>query len=159
MPATSTDSKDKVSLRQYAELLLRYAVRQKRLFFITGILLLGNIGLQLANPQILRYFIDEATQGSPLNRLLAAAGLFIVIALVQQVVSVLATYASGRLGWISTNSLRSDLAGHALHLDMSFHNEHTPGEMIERIDGDANQLGQFFSSLVVHMLESTLLLV
>ena len=158
MPATSTDSKDKVSLRQYAELLLRYAVRQKRLFFITGILLLGNIGLQLANPQILRYFIDEATQGSPLNRLLAAAGLFIVIALVQQVVSVLATYASGRLGWISTNSLRSDLAGHALHLDMSFHNEHTPGEMIERIDGDANQLGQFFSSLVVHMLESTLLL-
>lgn len=158
MPATSTDSKDKVSLRQYAELLLRYAVRQKRLFFITGILLLGNIGLQLANPQILRYFIDEATQGSPLNRLLAAAGLFIVIALVQQVVSVLTTYASGRLGWISTNSLRSDLAGHALRLDMSFHNEHTPGEMIERIDGDANQLGQFFSSLVVHMLESTLLL-
>lgn len=159
MPPASTDSKDEVSLRQYAELLLRYAVRQKRLFFIAGILLLGNIGLQLANPQILRYFIDEATQGSPLSLLLTAAGLFIVIALVQQVVSVLATYASGRLGWTATNSLRSDLAGHALHLDMSFHNEHTPGEMIERIDGDANQLGQFFSSLVVHMLESTLLLV
>ena len=159
MPPTSTDSKDEVSLRQYAELLLRYATRQKGLFFIAAVLLMGNIGLQLANPQILRYFIDEATQGSPLNRLLAAAGLFIIIALVQQIVSVLATYASGKVGWMATNALRSDLAGHALHLDMSFHNEHTPGEMIERIDGDANQLGQFFSSLVVHVLESVLLLV
>ena len=159
MPPTSTDSKDEVSLRQYAELLLRYATRQKGLFFIAAVLLMGNIGLKLANPQILRYFIDEATQGSPLNRLLAAAGLFIIIALVQQIVSVLATYASGKVGWMATNALRSDLAGHALRLDMSFHNEHTPGEMIERIDGDANQLGQFFSSLVVHVLESVLLLV
>ena len=65
---------------------------------------------------------------------------------------------AGRVAWTATNALRSDLARHALHLDMSFHNEHTPGEMIERIDGDAKQLGQFFSTFVIHVMGSLLLL-
>ena len=154
----SAGRKDSVGVRQYAELLIRYVANQKRLFAIVAVLLLGSIGLQLANPQILRYFIDEATKGSPLSRLLFAAGLFIAIAVLQQVVNVLATYTSGRVAWTATNALRSDLARHALHLDMSFHNEHTPGEMIERIDGDAKQLGQFFSTFVIHVMGSLLLL-
>ena len=154
----SAGRKDSVGVRQYAELLIRYVANQKRLFAIVAVLLLGSIGLQLANPQILRYFIDEATKGSPLSRLLFAAGLFIGIAVLQQVVTVLATYTSGRVAWTATNALRSDLARHALHLDMSFHNEHTPGEMIERIDGDAKQLGQFFSTFVIHVMGSLLLL-
>ncbi len=128
------------------------------MFAIVSFLLLTSIGLQLVNPQILRYFIDEAATGSPVSRLLMTASLFIAIALLQQMVNVLATYVSGRVAWTATNALRSDLARHAFHLDMSFHNEHTPGEMIERIDGDANQLGRFFSTLVVHVLGSLLLL-
>ena len=156
--STSTGQDDSVGVRQYAELLLRYVANQKLLFAIVAVLLFGNIGLQLVNPQILRFFIDEATKGSPLTRLLIAACLFIVIALLQQVVNLLATYASGRVAWTATNALRSDLARHALHLDMSFHNEHTPGEMIERIDGDARQLGQFFSTFIIHVLGSMLLL-
>ena len=117
----SAGQQDRVGVRQYAELLTRYVANRKRLFAIVAVLLLTSIGLQLANPQILRYFIDEATKGSPLSRLLIAACLFIAIALLQQVVSVLATYASGRVAWSATNALRSDLARHAFHLDMSFH--------------------------------------
>ena len=64
------------------------------------------------------------------------------VALVQQFVGVLATYTSGQVGWNATNALRSDLARHALSLDMPFHNSHTPGEMIERIDGDSETLGR-----------------
>ena len=97
--------------------------------------------------------------GSPLGRLLIAACLFVAIAILQQIASVLATYTSGKVAWTATNALRSDLARHAFHLDMSYHNEHTPGEMIERIDGDANQLGRFFSTFVVHIVGSLLLLI
>ena len=77
----------------------------------------------------------------------------------QQVVNVLATYTGGRVGWTATNALRGDLAGHCLSLDMSFHNDRTPGEMIERIDGDANELGGFFSTFVIHLLGNAVLLV
>ena len=84
--------------------------------------------------------------------------LFTAVALVQQAINVIATYTSGRVGWTATNALRGDLARHCLRLDMPFHNDHTPGEMIERIDGDAEELGSFFSTFVVHVLGSVLLL-
>ena len=140
-------------------MLVTYLRPQKALVAVVAVSLMANIGLQLVNPQLLRYFIDEARSGSPLGRLVAVAVLFTVVALVQQVFNVVATYTSGRVGWTATNALRGDLARHCLHLDMSFHNNRTPGEMIERIDGDSEQLGSFFSTFVIHILGSMVLLV
>ena len=115
-------------------------------------------GSQLVGPQILRYFIDEALGGSPVVNLVWIAVLFTAVALFQQAVNVVTTYTSGRVGWTATNALRGDLARHCMKLDMSFHNRRTPGEMIERIDGDAEELGGFFSTFVIHILGSTILL-
>ena len=154
-----TGQRMKVPIRQYGALLLKYVRQQKGIVALASVLILTNIGLQLVNPQIMRYFIDEAVAGSPLGRLVAAAGVFIAVALVQQFVGVLATYTSGQVGWNATNALRSDLARHALSLDMPFHNSRTPGEMIERIDGDAETLGGFFSTFAIHILGNLIMLV
>ena len=111
-----TGPRTKVPARQYGALLLKYFRQQKGIVALASVLILTNIGLQLVNPQIMRYFIDEAVTGSPLGTLMAAAGLFVVVALVQQVVGVVATYTSGQVGWNATNALRSDLARHALEI-------------------------------------------
>ncbi len=156
---TVSPPRTRVPLRRYAGLLWTYLRPQKALVAVVVVSLLGNIGLQLISPQILRYFIDEALEGSAFGRLVWIAVLFTAVALVQQAVNVIATYTSGRVGWTATNALRGDLARHCLRLDMSFHNEHTPGEMIERVDGDAEELGSFFSTFVVHILGTVILLV
>ena len=153
-----TGPRTKVPVRQYGALLLKYLRQQKGIVALASALILTNIGLQLVNPQIMRYFIDEAVAGSPLRNLMVAAGIFVAVALVQQFVGVLATYTSGQVGWNATNALRSDLARHALSLDMPFHNSRTPGEMIERIDGDAETLGGFFSTFAVHILGNVIML-
>jgi ABC-type multidrug transport system fused ATPase/permease subunit len=75
-----------------------------------------------------------------------------------QIFSVTATYLGESVGWTSTNNLRADLALHCLRLDMSFHNDRTPGEMIERIDGDVVDLAIFFGQFVVKILGNLLLL-
>jgi ATP-binding cassette, subfamily B, bacterial len=80
------------------------------------------------------------------------------IALVQQVFSVSSVYMSENLGWSATNLLRADLVNHCLRLDMIFHNQHTPGEMIERIDGDVTTLSNLFSQFVIQVLSNALLL-
>ena len=60
----------------------------------------------------------------------------------------------------ATNRLRNDShLLHTLHLDPGFHNSHTPGEMIERVDGDVALLGNFFSRFVVNLLGNAVLLI
>ena len=148
----------KPTTSQYIELLGTYLRPQRRRALGLALLLLLSTGLQLLNPQVLRYFIDTAVAGGALRLLLTAAALFIFIALVSQVVGVAATYVGEVVGWTATNALRADLAQHCLELDMSFHNDRTPGELIERIDGDVNTLSNFFSRFVVLVLGSALLL-
>ncbi|MGH2544847.1 MAG: ABC transporter ATP-binding protein [Ardenticatenaceae bacterium] len=148
-----------ISLRQYTTLLLDYLRPQGRKAALLAVLLLGSIGLQLLNPQILRHFIDSAMSGGRGEVLVRAALLLLAVGLTNQVLSALATYVGADVGWSATNLLRADLALHCLNLDMPFHNERTPGELIERIDGDVTALSNFFSQFVIRVLGSALLLV
>ena len=107
----------------------------------------GGIGLSLLNPQILRYFIDTAKAGGALQNLLIAGGLFLTVGIFGQVVTLISSYLGQDVGWRATNRMRGDLAFHCLNLDMSFHQQYTPGEMVERVDGDTTALSNFFRNL------------
>jgi ATP-binding cassette, subfamily B, bacterial len=147
-----------ISLQAYRALFVDYLRPQRARVIWLAVLLMGNIALQLINPQIMRSFLDLALAGGEMQTLTTLAIIFILIALVQQVVAVGVTYVGENVGWTATNLLRYDLARHCLYLDMAFHSEHTPGEMIERIDGDINALSQFFSQFALQVLSSVLLL-
>lgn len=141
----------------FGGLLAEYLRPQRLRVLGLAVLLFANIGLQLVNPLIMRRFLDTALAGQT-DFLSQMALLFIVIALIQQAVAVAATYVSEQVGWTATNLLRYDLARHLVNLDMSFHNQHSPGELIERVDGDINALSQFFSQFVVQVVGNALLL-
>lgn len=147
------------SRKRYRELLARYLKPQWRRVAVLAVLLLINLGMQLANPQILATFIDRALAGNALENLLSIAALFIGLALATQGIVLGETYVAGNLSQISTNRLRTDLLRHCLHLDLSFHNARTPGELIERVDGDVNTLGNFLSRFLIDLLGSGLLLI
>lgn len=147
-------------LNSYRQLLITYLTPQRSRVTALAALLLTSIALQIANPQLLRYFIDTAQNPqSEMRGLVIAAALFIAIALVTQLLSLGATYVSENVAWSATNELRADLALHCLRLDLAFHKAHTPGEMIERLDGDVTALANFFSQFVVRVLGNVLLMV
>ncbi len=52
----------KIPLKPYWELLARYLKPQRLWLALLAALVFGKIGLRLANPQIMRSFIDTATQ-------------------------------------------------------------------------------------------------
>ena len=143
---------------QYRSLLATYLKPQGRRVGALAALLLGSIALQLINPQILRAFIDAVTNPHPSGPLTGIALLFIALAIGQQVLSVAATYVGERVAWTATNHLRTDLTLHCLRLDLSFHKARTPGELIERIDGDVTAMANFFSQFVIQILGSLVLL-
>ena len=148
----------KIPLKQYWNLLVDYLKPQRGRVAKLAIVLLSSIGLQILNPQILRYFIDTTVAGGSEQDLVRAALLFTCVALVTQVLAVAATYFGENVAWTATNALRADLAEYCLRLDLSFHKSRTPGELVERVDGDVNAVSQFFSQFTINVLCNLILL-
>lgn len=145
------------SFRRHGDLLVAYLSPQRPRVLLLTALLLASIGLQLANPQIVSLFIDTAQKGGPAAALTWVAVAFLAVALVQQMAVLGTMYISAVVGWEATNRLRADLMRHCLRLDLPFHKSHTPGELIERIDGDVTLLANFFSQFAISLLGNGLL--
>ncbi|OMF07983.1 ABC transporter [Paenibacillus amylolyticus] len=138
--------------------LLRYLKPVKGRLALLLIMLLTSTGLQLLNPQIIKRFIDTAESGGVLTNLVQLAGIFLVVAVFNQLITVAVSYLGNDVAWRATNQLRGDLLKHCLRLDMRFHNEKTPGEMIERVDGDVTSISNFFAMFIVQVIGSFVLL-
>ena len=148
-----------IPLKRYWNLLVQYLRPQWGTVLLLAVLLLSSIGLQLLNPQILRSFIDAVVAGREVRALIGKAVLFLGVAVATQAISLGVTYLGETVAWKATNALRLDLTTHCLKLDMAFHKTHTPGELIERIDGDTGMLAGFFSEMALQLLANGLLAV
>ena len=127
-------------------------------FTLLAVLILGGIGFQLAGPQLIRSFIDTASAHGAQPKLLLFALAALGAAIANELMGAAATFIGQDVGWAATNRIREDLALHLLRLDMSYHNLHTPGEFIERIDGDLTNLSNFFAIVLLKVVGSALLL-
>ena len=61
--------------------------------------------------------------------------------------------------WRTTNDLRLYMTRHVLTLDHEFHRTHTPGELIQRVDGDVSSVSDFLGQVVPRALGATFLVV
>ena len=148
-----------IPVRAYLNLLQKYLRPLRGRMVLLSVAVFFDIGLQLVNPQLIRSFIDRAIAGDDSSALIPIAVAFIAIAVVQQGMAVWATYLAEDVGWSATNALRADLADHVVRLDLGFHKGHSPGELIERIDGDVTNLSNFFSAMTLKVGGNGLLIV
>ncbi|MGE5579439.1 MAG: ABC transporter ATP-binding protein [Bacillota bacterium] len=125
---------------------------------LLAVLLIISTALQVWSPQVIRDFIDAAVGGSSFAVLQRLAALYTALAVGQRLFSAWGQYLGDDVGWRATNSLRSDLIGHCLSLGPSFHKAHSPGELVERIDGDSASLAELFSRLVAGLAANALFL-
>lgn len=147
-----------IPLKSYTNLLKKYLLPQRNRVIWLTLTLFSTIALQLINPQIISYFIDTAVAGGSTKKLYTAAFIFIAVALLIQLFSICAKYLSENVAWTATNALRSDLVTHCLYLNFSFYKSRTPGELIERVDGDVNALSRFFSQFIIDIIGNIILL-
>lgn len=143
---------------EFTSLLQTYLWPQRGRVAALSIVLFTNIVLQLVSPQLLRTFLDTAQSSEPLDALTTIALLFLGVVLLNLLLSPLVTYLSELVGWTALNRLRADLTLHCLRLDLGFHTTRTPGELIERVDGDVNALANFFSQFIIRIFGNGLIL-
>ncbi|MEO8083045.1 MAG: ABC transporter ATP-binding protein [Ardenticatenales bacterium] len=140
-------------------ILTRYLLPLRSRAALLFVIMLVDISLDLVNPQLQRAFIDGAVGGVPAGDLVRLAAIFVGIAFVLQGLYVSAGLVSAELAQTATNRMREDLLEHVLSLDLAFHGRHTPGELIERIDGDVATLSNFLSRFLLELVGSTFLVV
>ncbi|WP_420328699.1 ABC transporter ATP-binding protein [Mameliella sp.] len=75
---------------------------------------------------------------------LAVMAIFFVRAVASIVQKVLLT----RVSQMSMGDIRQDLLEHLMRLDPGFHQEHGPGYLIQRVEGDVNAIAKVWSTLV-----------
>ncbi|MDQ4133083.1 MAG: ABC transporter ATP-binding protein/permease [Actinomycetota bacterium] len=122
-------------------------------------LLFVALALRLAMPALLGRFVDEAIAARPLSRLTTIAVVYVSTALLVEGLQLAVTWGSVNLSWRAGNRLRERLARHAVRLEMGWHGRHSPGQLIERIDGDVEALVVFFTNVLVHVVGNTVLMV
>jgi ABC-type multidrug transport system fused ATPase/permease subunit len=140
----------------------RLVLRQLRPGRRAGLALLAVIlaatALPLAAPLLTRRFVDGAIAGESTRLLMMVALGYLGLAVSGQLARMLTAWLASRLAWDGTNRLRERMADHALDLDMAYHGQRTPGEMIERVDGDVVALSDFTVAFLLDVVVSLLLL-
>lgn len=126
-----------------------------------GVAALAGLGaaLPLAGPLVVRRIVDRAQAGADADELTGLAVAFLALAVATQLVAVLVAWAATTVAWRAANDLRIDLARHVLDLDHGFHRSHTPGELIQRIDGDVTAVSDLLGRVLVRALGAVLLVV
>ncbi|GAA4606194.1 ABC transporter ATP-binding protein [Actinoallomurus liliacearum] len=114
--------------------------------------------LPLAAPQLTRRFVDDAIGGASTRHLMFVAVGYLALTVAGQGARTLTAWLASRLAWDGTNRLRERLAEHALGLDLGFHGRRTPGELIERVDGDVVAIAEFVVAFLLDVVAGALLL-
>ncbi|MDH3681745.1 MAG: ABC transporter ATP-binding protein/permease [Acidimicrobiia bacterium] len=109
----------------------------------------ANSALVLTGPAILATLIDRGAEGAARADLLLLAGAFLAVAVVSQLAAVSVAYLSTSVAWETANTLRYQMAEHVLGLDHEFHRSHSPGELVQRVDGDVSSVSDFLAIVFV----------
>ncbi|WP_152363940.1 ABC transporter ATP-binding protein [Microlunatus speluncae] len=116
-------------------------------------------GLPVLAPQLTKRFVDEAIAGSALGPLLILAGGYLLLAVGGLAARTFTGWLANGWTWDGTNRLREQLTDHVLGLDLEEHSRSSPGELIERVDGDVMAIANFLVAFVMDVVVSVLLLI
>ncbi|MEO6123537.1 MAG: ABC transporter ATP-binding protein, partial [Ilumatobacteraceae bacterium] len=113
-----------------------------------GALIAVSSALTLVGPLVIRQIVDRARAGTESGPVARLAVLFLLIALTTQLIAVAVSWFATVTAWRTTNTIRIDMSRHVLSLDHEFHRRHTPGELIQRVDGDVTSVSDFLGKVV-----------
>jgi ATP-binding cassette subfamily B protein len=113
-----------------------------------GALVAAGSGLILTGPLIVRSIVDRATSGTTTSQLSRLAVLFLIVAVATQLINMAVAWMATISAWHTTNGIRIRLARHVLGLSHAFHRQHTPGELIQRVDGDVTSVSDFMGRVI-----------
>lgn len=145
-------------IKKYRELISKYTKKLSYDIALLALVMAFQSIVTLVIPKVLSKYVDELTLRKTTNTIIVLIIIFITLNLFQKMLSLFSIHISQKIGWKSTNRLRSELLKHCINLDIEFFKDHNAGELVDRIDGDASALFDFFALIPLSIINSTFLL-
>ncbi len=117
-----------------------------------GLILVVSSGLGLLPPLLLKRAIDVNIAGSDFNGLLITVGLYVLLQLATFGVNYLMLVVLESLGVRIVSSLKEQLFGHMLGLDIAYFDQHPVGRLIARVESDTEAIRRLFTSTMFTVL-------
>lgn len=138
---------------------MKEPVYEKKWWFVLlFLLLLSETVLSLLMPEILSVYIDNLEIKGDIWLVSCALGYCFSV-FIRGCVSTCNTYISESLGWKLCDHLRVDLFKRIFNFNVQYHKSSQEGGFLERIEGDVNFLIGFFSSMMVDIFSSALMVI
>lgn len=115
-------------------------------------------GIILTLPILMKIAVDRHIATQEVSGLLAVAGLYIGLTLIQWLTSFLQSFLAGKTGQRVVHAMRRDLHSRVLSHSLAFFRRERIGEVMSRITNDVNSLAEFVSTGIVHVLNDVLTL-
>lgn len=123
----------------------------KRQIVLCQIALLLGVGLNLIGPVLLAYAIDENIPAGDGRGLLITGALFSLVLITNIALTLWARIGAEKVAQSALVDLKKELYDHLLDHDLSFHDQHTSGQLITRIQGDASSMRVLFTEVIFHL--------
>jgi len=111
--------------------------------------------LSFPQPLITRYIVDDVILARQLGLLATAVLLFILVVLVEKLMSLLEEFYFARFEQRITLDIQHDLAERTLRFPKSFFDKNQTGYLMSRLSLDVEGLRWFFSSTIVYVVSNT----
>jgi ATP-binding cassette subfamily B multidrug efflux pump len=132
--------------------------RPHRAYLITGMLLLALItAAQLTGPLILRHLVDVDLKNHDPRGLLLSGLAYAAVMGGGAWIAYLQSISLFNLGIRIITDLKGRLFAHVLLLGLDFHEQHSPGKLISRVESDTETLRELFGDVAVNLLRNALM--
>jgi ATP-binding cassette subfamily B protein len=138
------------ALRRYVPYLRPYVW----LVVVFGLSQLGSLAAAASIPKVIQYIIDGPITHHDLGRLVPAAGLLLLVALVEFAFIFLRRHFSGVASLRMETDLRNDFYAHLQSLHVAFHDNWQSGQLLSRAIGDIATVRRFISFGLIWFLQT-----
>jgi len=129
--------------------LFPYLLLQKKLLFITFLLIVGSTLLELASPYLISIVIDEYVLINRRDGILLIGVVYIVVLIVVNLTIFVRGWFLGIIGQSAIYQLRSDVHKHVQDLAMDYFDEIPLGDTISRLTSDLDQVEEILSRSIL----------
>lgn len=155
--ASGIEGEGKMNKKTVSGIMKELLQKNRKYFIILAVLLLTETFLSLLLPQISGAYIDNLEFRGDVWLAGCALGYCSII-LLRGTVSVCNTFLGEKLGWTLCDNMRAEVFQKAFCFKLVRHKQMKEGDFLERIEGDVNLLLGFFSSMIVDIITSILMI-